>query len=152
VTRLARPIAAVLTAALVAAACTSSTSSVPGTFKDGPNTLNILAGSELKDMVPILDEARKATGVKVNLTYVGSLDGAEQIAAGTKSDAAWFGSDKYLGLAGASTKILAREKIASAPSCWVCAPTLPNNSGGRRARRRGRTSLARWAAGSSPTR
>ena len=113
--RLARPLVAVVAAALVAGACTSSTSTPTGTFKDGPNTLNILAGSELKDMLPILEDARKATGVKVNLTYVGSLDGAEQIAAGTTSDAAWFGSDKYLGLAGASTKILAREKIAISP-------------------------------------
>jgi Ca-activated chloride channel family protein len=100
----------------VVAGCSSSSSgSSGGTFPDGPSTLNILAGSELKDMVPILDDAAKATGVKVNLDYVGSLDGAEQVAAGTTSDAAWFGSDKYIGLAGASTKILAREKIALSP-------------------------------------
>jgi Ca-activated chloride channel family protein len=107
---------AALAVALVAVGCTTSGDGpTDGTFADGPGTLNILAGSELKDMLPILDDARKATGVKVNLTYVGSLDGAEQIAAGTAADAGWFGSDKYIGLAGASTKILAREKIALSP-------------------------------------
>jgi Ca-activated chloride channel family protein len=117
VTRGARRAGALLVAAIVAVGCTTGSDSSPsgGTYADGPSTLNILAGSELKDMVPILDEARTATGVNVNLTYVGSLDGAEQIAAGTTADAGWFGSDKYLGLADASTKVLAREKIAISP-------------------------------------
>src|SRR5262249_18362506 len=86
-----------------------------GTFADSAKTLDVLAGSELKDMVPILDDARKDTGVKVNLTYAGSLDGAEQIAAGSDADVAWFASDKYLGLANASTKVLERDKIALSP-------------------------------------
>jgi Ca-activated chloride channel homolog len=106
---------AVVTVGLAAASCTSSDTTSDGTYPDGPNTLQILAGSELKDMVPILDDAAEATGVRVNLTYGGSLDGAEQIAAGTSSDAAWYGNDKYIALAGASTKVLAREKIAISP-------------------------------------
>ncbi|MFZ4718723.1 MAG: substrate-binding and vWA domain-containing protein [Ilumatobacteraceae bacterium] len=116
-TRGVRWVGGLLVAALAMVGCTSGGDDSPsgGTYADGPNTLNILAGSELKDMVPILDEARAATGVRVNLTYAGSLDGAEQIAAGTTADAGWFGSDKYLGLAGASTKVLAREKIALSP-------------------------------------
>lgn len=106
----------VLVVAMVAAGCTAgSKSSSGGTFANGSDTINILAGSELKDMLPILDDARKATGVKVNLRYAGSLDGAEEIASGTTADAAWFGSDKYIGLAGASTKILARHKVALSP-------------------------------------
>jgi Ca-activated chloride channel family protein len=109
--------AAFLASALVVVGCSTGTDSGPsgGTYADGPLTLNVLAGSELKDMIPILDDARAATGVKVNLTYAGSLDGAEQIADGTAADAGWFGSDKYVGLAGASTKVLAREKVAVSP-------------------------------------
>ncbi len=115
--RLVGPLWVAIVVVVAAAGCTSSPSgtSPNATFKNGPATLNLLAGSELKDMLPILNDARKATGVSVNLTYVGSLDGAEQIAAGSTADAAWFGSDKYIGLAGASTKILAREKIALSP-------------------------------------
>jgi Ca-activated chloride channel family protein len=80
------------------------------------NTLHVLAGSELKDMQPILDDARRATGVAVDLTYAGSLDGAEQVANGAPGiDAAWFGSDRYIALAGASSKILARQQIALSP-------------------------------------
>src|SRR5262249_30875952 len=60
------------------------------------NTLHVIGGSELKDMVPILDAAQKATGVKVVFTYTGSLSGADQIASGTSADAAWFASDKYI--------------------------------------------------------
>jgi len=108
-------LAATIAVVLAAASCTSNDSTSDGTYPDGPNTLQILAGSELKDMVPILDDAAEATGVRVNLSYVGSLDGAEQIAAGTSFDAGWFGSDKYIALAGASTKVLAREKIAISP-------------------------------------
>ena len=116
-TRGGRRLCVLFVAALVAAGCTTGSDSggSGGTYADGASTLNILAGSELKDMVPILDDARAATGVKVNLTYVGSLDGAERIAEGTTADAGWFGSDRYIGLAGASTKVLAREKIALSP-------------------------------------
>jgi len=79
------------------------------------NTLNVIGGSELKDMAPILDAAQKATGVKVVLTYTGSLDGADKIASGTDADAAWFASDKYIALAGANSKVLERKNIMLTP-------------------------------------
>jgi Ca-activated chloride channel family protein len=79
------------------------------------NTLHVIGGSELKDMVPILDAAQKATGVKVVFTYTGSLSGADQIASGTNADAAWFASDKYIALADANPKILERKNIMLTP-------------------------------------
>lgn len=79
------------------------------------NTLNVLGGSELKDMAPVLADAEKATGVKVVFTYTGSLDGADKIANGSTSDAAWFGSDKYIALAGAGTKVLESRNIMLSP-------------------------------------
>jgi Ca-activated chloride channel family protein len=92
-------------------ACSSGSKSV--SEKD---TLHVLAGSELKDMQPILDDALKATGIELVPTYAGSLDGAEQVAAGAQGvDAAWFASDRYIALAGASSKILARQRIAVSP-------------------------------------
>jgi len=99
--------------ALVAAvACASGTN---GSSGGGNTTLNVLAGSELKDMVPILDTAKKVTGVSVNLSYTGSLDGAEKISSGTAGDAAWFASDKYVALAGASGKVLDHRPVMLSP-------------------------------------
>jgi Ca-activated chloride channel homolog len=79
------------------------------------DTLNVLGGSELKDMGPILADAQSATGVKVVFTYTGSLDGADKIAAGSNADAAWFASDKYIALAGATNKVLEHKNIMHTP-------------------------------------
>jgi Ca-activated chloride channel family protein len=97
--------------ALVAGLLSSCGSSSVG----ASDTLNIIGGSELKDMAPILTDAQHATGVKVVFTYTGSLDGADQIASGTTQDAAWFASDKYIALAGASNKVLEHKNIMHTP-------------------------------------
>jgi len=63
-----------------------------------PYTLRVLAGSELDDMSELLEEARKATGVTVQLTPTGTLDGLEAVAAGEADrayDAIWFSSSRY---------------------------------------------------------
>jgi Ca-activated chloride channel family protein len=83
--------------------------------KGPPPTLHILAGSELADMKSVLDGARDATGIRVELTYSGSLDGAERIAAGSGLDAAWFSSDRYLALVGATSKVRDRKPIMLSP-------------------------------------
>lgn len=77
--------------------------------------LEILAGSELADLAELLEDAADATGVRVVLTYTGSLHGAERIAVGTTSDAAWFASDRYLALVGATSKALDRTSIMHSP-------------------------------------
>jgi Ca-activated chloride channel homolog len=64
-------------------------------------TLHVLASSELADMAPILNQAQAATGVKVDLTLIGSLSGAQEVIDGTAQrsyDAVWFASDNYLDL------------------------------------------------------
>lgn len=64
-----------------------------------PVTLRVLAGSELADMKPILDEAAKATDVTVTMTYTGTLEGADTVARGEadgRYDALWFSSTRYL--------------------------------------------------------
>ena len=63
--------------------------------------LRVLAGSELQDMAPVLEEARKATGVSVQFAWTGSLDGADAVSSGRADgtyDAVWFPSDHYLRL------------------------------------------------------
>jgi Ca-activated chloride channel family protein len=81
-----------------------------------PNTLTVLAGSEVKDLTPILPDIAKATGVQLSMSYSGTLEGAEAIAAGAKTDVAWFSSGHYLSLLpGAGSRIVAQTKIMLSP-------------------------------------
>jgi Ca-activated chloride channel family protein len=97
-----RRLLAVLAAVSLLAGCTESATpeKPPVTVRSGPPvTLRVLAGSELADMQPILDEAAKATGVTVKMDLIGSLEGAETVATGNadgKYDALWFSSNRYL--------------------------------------------------------
>jgi Ca-activated chloride channel family protein len=115
----ARLLAAALGAALVAAlaGCTPKAS-----YKqpiESPGTLHVLAGSELKDVVPLLGQVRKATGVNLAFDYAGTLDGAERIAAGRAgADLAWFSSARYLTLLTSDTakgRPIASERIMLSP-------------------------------------
>ncbi|KPM54725.1 von Willebrand factor A [Frankia sp. R43] len=91
-----------LVLALTAAATLPACSGGEPPLADGAGpktTLTVLAGSELKDIEPLLADLRHDTGVKLDVTYTGTLDGADRIArrqAGT--DLAWFSSDRYLRL------------------------------------------------------
>jgi Ca-activated chloride channel family protein len=83
---------------------------------DESHTLTVLAGSELRDLEPMLPDLQKATGIKLAPTYIGTLEGAEKIVGGDKSDVAWFSHGKYLSLLpGAGSKIVASEKIMLSP-------------------------------------
>ena len=93
-------------------ACSSSQTPV-----DTSHTLTVLAGSELKDLVPLLPDIQKNTGYQLSLKYTGSLDGAQAIADGSdKSDAAWFSSGNYLTLLeGKTGRIIAQQPIMLSP-------------------------------------
>jgi Ca-activated chloride channel homolog len=104
-------LAHLLVAALLAAPL-AACSAAP----DAAHTLNVLAGSELRDIEPLLPDMEKKTGVHLNLTYIGTLEGAERIVNGDPADAAWFSHGKYIQLLpGAGSKIVASEKIALSP-------------------------------------
>jgi Ca-activated chloride channel family protein len=108
---MSRRLAAVLLVALIGALATGCTGE-----PDASNTLSVLAGSELKDLEPMLPDLQKATGVKLVLSYIGTLEGAEQIANGDTSDAAWFSHGKYLSLLpGAGSHIKASQSIMLSP-------------------------------------
>jgi Ca-activated chloride channel homolog len=107
-----RPLAALLAALSVVAAACSTGVPVPGT--SSTKTLSVLAGSELKDVEPLLSDLERATGFRLKLNYVGSLDGAERIARGDRSAMAWFSTGKYLALL-QSGRIAAQEKIMLSP-------------------------------------
>jgi Ca-activated chloride channel homolog len=85
-------------------------------FSQNNNVLTVLAGSELNDLSPMLDEIQQHTGVRLQFQFIGTLDGAEQIMSGTKVDLAWFSHAKYLNLIpGSKDKVLAQEKIMLSP-------------------------------------
>jgi len=81
----------VLLCALLVAGCGAS-----GGDDDG--ALRVLAGSELKDVQPLLEQLEKDTGVKLELEFTGTLEGAERLAQGEKPAMAWYPSSRYLDL------------------------------------------------------
>ena len=87
--RLPAILAGLLAALLAGLACSA------GPPTSSATTLTVLAGSELKDLEPLLPDLEKATGYHLSLNYVGSLDGAERIVNGDRSQLAWFSSGKY---------------------------------------------------------
>ncbi|WP_433411429.1 VWA domain-containing protein [Microtetraspora malaysiensis] len=99
---------------LLAAACSSGAES-----PDSPDTLRILAGSEIKDLEPLLRRAAAEIGVRVKPAYTGTLDGAEQVASGRAdgaADAIWFSSNRYLSLIdGAPARLSTQTKVMVSP-------------------------------------
>ncbi|MEU3567946.1 VWA domain-containing protein [Kitasatospora sp. NPDC036755] len=101
-------LAAALAAVLAAASACTSAGGKPVPDPDGspaatakPGVLRVLAGSELQDLAPVLEEAKKATGVTVQFSWTGTLDGADAVSSGRadgKYDAVWFPSNQYLRL------------------------------------------------------
>lgn len=100
--RPARLVAAVSAAAALLAGCSGGpTDGADGASAPEPGLLRVLAGSELADLAPILEQAAQATGVRVELDFTGTLDGAETVASGRADpayDAVWFSSNRYLSL------------------------------------------------------
>ncbi|GAA5138574.1 substrate-binding domain-containing protein [Pseudonocardia adelaidensis] len=86
---------------------------------DAPVTLRVLAGSELLDLEPVLADAGEATGVRIQLDPVGTLDGAQAVASGAVEadhDAIWFSSNRYLALQpGAQARLGTATDIMSSP-------------------------------------
>ncbi|MDH6116002.1 Ca-activated chloride channel family protein [Kitasatospora sp. GAS204A] len=84
-----------------------------------PYTLRVLAGSEVQDMQPVLEDVQKATGVTVQLSYTGTLAGAATLASGQADghyDAIWFGSNHYLRLdPGSAGKLLSETSVMVSP-------------------------------------
>lgn len=106
--------ARLFTAAALAALVLGAASACGG--PSGPKTtLDVIAGSELKDVEPILADAERATGVHVAMTYVGTIAGIDRLAGGERHDAAWFAQDKYLALSSAGKSVRTRTRIMLSP-------------------------------------
>jgi Ca-activated chloride channel family protein len=105
-----RALAVGLLAVLVLAACQGPQG------QGAAPAIHILAGSELKDLEPLLPQLQTDTGLHLALDYTGTLDGAERIANGDSHGLAWFSSNRYLTLLpGASAKVLQQQRIMLSP-------------------------------------
>ena len=82
----------------------------------GGEALTVLAGSELRDLEPLLEQIERDTDVKLEMKYIGTLDGAEALLAGEATDLAWFSHGKYITLLqGTGSRVAAQEKIMLSP-------------------------------------
>lgn len=98
------------------AAATVATSLV--SCSSEPDTLRVLAGSEVKDMAPVLEEMADKIGVQLEFEYMGTLDGTEALLGGDRGkwDATWFPSNRYLSLFPEGASVIAKsESIMRSP-------------------------------------
>ncbi|MFW6695698.1 substrate-binding domain-containing protein [Streptomyces sp. MAR4 CNX-425] len=111
-------------AVLPAAACTGDDGDGDGgARRDGPADpgapLRVLAASELADMEPVLEAARRATGIGVDVTYSGTLDAVEAVASGRADgtyDAVWPASAGQLRLRpAAGGKVVSQTPVMTSP-------------------------------------
>ncbi|MEV0675806.1 VWA domain-containing protein [Actinosynnema sp. NPDC050436] len=70
-----------------------------------PVTLTVLAGAELADLGPVLDELRRDTGVDLRLDHRGTIEAGEEIRRGARHDLAWLSTSRYLRLAGTAVPV-----------------------------------------------
>ena len=79
-------------------------------------TLTVLAGSELKDLQPMLMDINKCANTELQFEFTGTLNGAEKLAQGAQYDLAWFSHGKYISLLKQSgNRIVAQDKIMLSP-------------------------------------
>jgi Ca-activated chloride channel family protein len=83
---------------------------------DPGRILTVLAGSEIKDIEPLLPQIEKATGLHLQMQYVGTLDAVEQLQNGANFDLAWLASSKYAMLTpGVRERVKGSERIMISP-------------------------------------
>lgn len=86
---------------LAGCAVATNTSENSSSGSSHAGQLEVLAGSEVKDVEPLLADIKAKTGVDMYFSYTGSLDGADAIASGKSGAAfAWFPNSKYVQLVG----------------------------------------------------
>jgi Ca-activated chloride channel family protein len=84
--------------------------------QNNPNILTVRAGSELKDIEPLLPLIEKATGISLKMQYSGTIDAVEKLQAGEEVDVAWLASNHYAMLIPAvKTRIAASERTMMTP-------------------------------------
>ncbi|MFD9698829.1 substrate-binding domain-containing protein [Lentzea sp. NPDC059081] len=114
-----RRLVPVVAVAALLAGCSDEADPATPVGEATPGTLRVLAGSELADLQPVLDEAAKATGITVKFSFTGTIEGADKVASGAAEqgfDAVWFSSNRYLELVPDAQKRLGTPaKVMSSP-------------------------------------
>jgi Ca-activated chloride channel family protein len=87
-----------------------------GPAANSASMLTVLAGSELKDIEPLLPKLTQATGVTLQMHYAGTLEAVEKLQAGEETDVAWLASNRYAMLVpAAKARIAASERTMLTP-------------------------------------
>ncbi|QFY42298.1 VWA domain-containing protein [Candidatus Methylospira mobilis] len=101
---------------LVLSGCDEKKDAPSGQAAKDSNILQVLAGSELKDIEPLLPKIANATGITVQMRYSGTLDAVERLQSGEAVDAAWLASNRYAMLVPAvKSRIAASERTMLTP-------------------------------------
>lgn len=79
-------------------------------------SINIVAGSEIQNIEPLLTQASKDLGFDINIQYSGTIEGVEAVKTSDTYDVAWFGNSKYFyDTPESAKKIKLSEKIMLSP-------------------------------------
>jgi Ca-activated chloride channel family protein len=110
-------LALLICSTMLLSACQKKDEAGPAASRVAPEkTLTVLAGSELKDIEPLLAAVEKATGVQLQMRYVGTLEAVELLQAGEQVDAAWLANNHYAMLVPpVKARILASERTMITP-------------------------------------
>lgn len=82
----------------------------------GGETLRILSGSENEELEQILEECERSTGVKIEMTYKGSVDIMQELKNGaTDYDAVWTASSLWISLGDELHIVKHDESISTTP-------------------------------------
>ena len=102
--------------ALGLSGCKRQENTPAASTQPGTSSFTILAGSELKDIEPLLPALEQATGLRVVFKYAGTLEAVERLQSGERFDGAWLASNRYALLTpGVKEKILASERTMLTP-------------------------------------
>lgn len=100
--------------ALIATGCQKE--SAPVQAPAAASVLKVLAGSELKDIEPLLPKVAQATGIQLQMHYAGTLEAVEKLQDGETVDLAWLASNRYAMLVPAvKARIAASERTMLTP-------------------------------------
>jgi len=127
-----KTVAVITGAVLLLSGCVASPDPVVPVHPED-QTLHVLAGSEVKDMQPVLEALTAETGIWLDIDYIGTLDGTELVASGKADgvyDATWFPSNRYLSLLeGGNGKIAEANKIMYSPVVLGVKPDVASEFG-----------------------
>lgn len=80
------------------------------------NGLSIVAGSEIQNIEPLINQASKDLGFPISVKYSGTIEGVEAVKTSNTYDVAWFGNSKYFyDTPESAKKIKLSEKIMLSP-------------------------------------